>query len=680
VAGVTGLRALLIAVLLLAGMAPAWAQTAFSLDAPATSVPVHFKADTLDARRIKAGQGGRLEAQGNVTVEWAGRTLEAERVAYDPDTGILDAQGDVRVHDDFGNELTCETASIRIDDLSGQITEGELHLTEPGYHLTGEKFERTGPESLSAEGATFSACDGSFLSWRVDADWINVEKEGYLTGGGGVFRMGDIPLLWLPWFAYPAKFERQTGFLTPDFGYSSSEGYKTSIPFFWAFSESADLLLHADYRSREGWAQGAELRYVLAEDHEGRLGLEHYNRRSTGHSFDVLADHQSFFSNGAQADLYLDYIGEKERQRDFGETLDDRGISRIENHLVVSRGFTPGTVYGLGRYTQAFSQAQSEVLQTLPSVGLVGAEEPLWGPLYGRLDGEATRFWRSDDELDRATRFRVDPALAMDLGGLGAGFSVRSGYRQHYYVEDQEETGHGAAWAEATGRLSLFRRFDTLAHLIEPRVGFRWDEAGRGGDVVEFDDEDIFIHQAELDFSIETRLLETASGRSLVELDVGRALDMGAVRNGGYQASDWNPWRGELAIEPWKGIGLRADGDLDPDVSDPWLRWATEAYAEDARGDKLFYRQQYIKGDASYIDAGIAIVLSRLFRVRYRNRHSIRDDQNLEQEAGFAITHNCWELTTRVARVYREEEDDYDNRIFFAFTLKGMGRSREDSW
>ena len=43
-----------------------------------------------------------------------------------------------------------------------------------------------------------------------------------------------VPILWLPWMAYPLGTERESGFLFPEFGYGNRNGAEVGLPYFWA--------------------------------------------------------------------------------------------------------------------------------------------------------------------------------------------------------------------------------------------------------------------------------------------------------------------------------------------------------------------------------------------------------------------------------------------------------------
>jgi LPS-assembly protein len=77
-----------------------------------------------------------------------------------------------------------------------------------------------------------------------------------------IFRVMNIPLLYLPYVTHPVDSEeRQSGFLIPTPGYSSTKGFTFGEEYYWAINRSTDLTVGAQYYSLRGWEQSASFRY-----------------------------------------------------------------------------------------------------------------------------------------------------------------------------------------------------------------------------------------------------------------------------------------------------------------------------------------------------------------------------------------------------------------------------------
>lgn len=641
--------------------------------------PVEFTAE-----RLGNADADVVEAKGSVTAVWGGQRLTADEVRYDRQKRVVEAKGSVRVTDAAGNEMRSASTTLNLADMTGSAQEAELWLAEPGYRVKAKTIRRTGPNTFEAESASFSACDGTFPSWRIDAGHLEVELDGYLFGQSGVFWVESVPTAYLPAFVFPAKISRQSGLLPPKFGYSQNDGLIAINRVYWVISESADLTVTVDYRSRRGWKEEANFRYVIDRNQEGEMKLTAYKDRQheTSEHLDVLADHLSFLSPRTLFEYHIDYTGDPQSRIGYADTLEARGTRREESHASFSHAFDPGSAFLLGRFTQPFSEPQSAVQQELPSLGFLGVDVPVWGPLYSRVGMEATRFYREEGLTGDRIKFSQGFLYDADLGGLSLNASF--GYRQHLYdVEDgggQADEGgaaRGAAWAGARARLLLERPYGEALHRLEPYAAFEWTEAGRGSDSLpSFDDADRFADETLLRFGFQSRL--TGEGRDLFSLDLEEVLDVSVVRRDGYGADSWRPWTFKALCSPVEFLTLYGEGAHHS--PEGWRSWAAEASISDDRGDKLWWREQYLRSEAGYIETGLTLALTRRLEGTYQNRYSRRDSLILEDKAELTYQHPCWAATLGFSRLYQETEDDYDRRVLVTVSLKGLGQTGKLKW
>src|ERR1051326_4565855 len=75
------------------------------------------------------------------------------------------------------------------------------------------------------------------------------------------FRLYKVPLIYLPYATAPAGQKiRQSGFLLPDIGNSSTKGYVLGDAYYWAPTTWADATIGAQDLTKRGSSQRAEVR------------------------------------------------------------------------------------------------------------------------------------------------------------------------------------------------------------------------------------------------------------------------------------------------------------------------------------------------------------------------------------------------------------------------------------
>jgi LPS-assembly protein len=229
-----------------------------------------------------------IAASGDVQMNYQGRTLQADRVTYDRNTGRVFAEGNARLTDANGTVATGDRFELTDDFKNGFIDSLRVVQTtvEQGRPLTtrftAPRAERAEGETTVFERGTYTACEPCKDNperpplWQVKAAKIihnNSEQTIYYEDAS--LELFGIPVAYLPYFWTPdPTVKRKTGFLSPRYVYSSALGYGGSIPFFWAIAPNYDLTITPTYLSRQGLLGQVEWRH--------RLETGNYNIRAAG--------------------------------------------------------------------------------------------------------------------------------------------------------------------------------------------------------------------------------------------------------------------------------------------------------------------------------------------------------------------------------------------------------------
>ncbi len=644
---------------------------------------------SITAQSVENVSENVVEALGNVRAEWAGKVLTTDKLTYDRDKNTLIATGSVNLSEAAtGSDLKCDRCVFNLADTTAEADKAYLSTGETGYKVKADKLKRTGPNAYEAENAEFTVCDGSFPSWRVRAGRVTVELEGYLYGRNGVFYVESMPVTYLPFFFFPAKVKRQSGFLPPRVGNGSTDGIMIRNKYYWVVNESSDVLFEADYRSKKGMAESAELRYVLGPDQYGGVYLRHYTQTGgDDNAFDFKLNHLSYIRPDTVIEATADYTGDKAARADYAADLLTRGISRLENHVSATHFTGVGSLYGFARYTQSLTEPQEGVLETLPSVGIVGRDYPLLGFIHGRTDVSADRLWR--EKGLGAERLRGTQEVCANFNAAGLGMNAGGGYRASVLSLHERGGGgdyeknpwHGAAFAFAEAFMGLERNFGAFDHILEPRLSYRTEDAGTGDALPELDGNDAYGRKETLTPRLVTRLYDAVRGADFLLIDVQRSLDLVRARSSGSARSAWQPWRASVEVNPFDRIRLTADGDWDPDAKgDGFARWSTSLWASDARGDSVRIARQYLAGQADYVEGDINAMLPRGIGVGYLYRMSVKDRELLEDRTYVAYRHQCWEATADYSRSKISQGGSYDHVFGVTISLTGLGKLGSMKW
>lgn len=238
------------------------------LPAPDDTTAVDLESDTQSKR------GSVYILDGDVVIHYRDRTVQADHIEYDTDTGELTATGHLHASGGRNHEdITASHGTMNLVKQTGTFYDvtGSVGFKTPGHPLiyansnpflfTGRMVVRTGPQAYEIYGGTLTSCQLPNPDWMLYADKFTVDSEK-AKAQNSVFKLRNIPVAFLPYVTHPVDPEgRQTGFMIPVPGYSSTKGFTLGEEFYWVINRSADLTVGAQYYSLRGWEQSALFRF-----------------------------------------------------------------------------------------------------------------------------------------------------------------------------------------------------------------------------------------------------------------------------------------------------------------------------------------------------------------------------------------------------------------------------------
>ncbi len=421
-------------------------------------VPVHISAQEQGKR------GDVWTLSGDVEIDYRDYVVRADKVTYNEATGMVEADGHLhltggRDHEDI--EATHGTINIDREtghffDVSGSIgarAPSQANLREPstfnsappstrGYTnsnpllFAGREVFKDGPERYRVMDGWMTSCQLPDPDWRLLSSKINV-ADGTAKARNSWFTLLRVPLFFLPYVNHPVNAEsRQTGFLIPTFGTSSTKGLILGDEFYWVINRSADLTFGSEYYSKRGFAPRAEFRYrgrgpdfLTVTYHQlldrglpsGEPGVPPVNQGGD----DVTIAGRHDFSPQTRAVSNIEYLSSYVYRQAFAESFALATSSEVK-----SEAFLQNEEHGIaksvyfGRYQSFQSDAVGDEIRILhlPSVAAEVVDHSLGGtPLLWGFQSSVDVLTRSEPQFHARNVVRVDlyPHLSapFSLGG-----------------------------------------------------------------------------------------------------------------------------------------------------------------------------------------------------------------------------------------------------------------------
>lgn len=226
--------------------------------------PMRLQGDQL----IYDKSGDRVISRGNVEIFYNNYILTADEVVYDQSAGTLTAIGNVTLKEPQGNIVHADRYTLTDDFRDGFVS--ALSITSKDKsHISADRATRREGNTTEFHNGRFTPCqsDGNTPPlWCISATRIiHDQSAATLTYQDAYFEIYGQPILYMPYFQSPdPTVKRKSGFLTPDYGHSSTLGYITGIPYFFNLAPNYDATLEPIYFSDQGLMMKAEWRQRLA--------------------------------------------------------------------------------------------------------------------------------------------------------------------------------------------------------------------------------------------------------------------------------------------------------------------------------------------------------------------------------------------------------------------------------
>ncbi len=425
---------------------PAFAQDSAPSREPEQRGPLREKLGstdfTLSADEVLYDRNSDVyEARGSVRVEQSdGRTLSTDWLVFNGTTRVGIASGAIRLTD-IGDTMTAEFMAVDLSSMVALATEATLDTPSPGFTVRGKALERSGVNKYRVEEATFTTCrcpgGAKPTPWELEIEDARVELGGYAVGKNLVFKILDVPVLYLPWLAFPAKSERQTGFLMPSFSLSGRNGAEVETPFFLAVNDRVNATLRPAWISKRGFKAATDLEYLFGERGWGDGGLavlpgdeevndEDFETPFSDNRWAYWWRHQHPLGRSSQIGIDLARFSDNQYVVDFDELADRFRNSRFAESKAWASYAKSGTYASIQASLVDDLQSPTDLdrddffLQKLPDLRFSRLPMPTaWLPFQVGFDTRYTYFHRIDGRKDIAgTRSLRDQFFDTGRDGL----------------------------------------------------------------------------------------------------------------------------------------------------------------------------------------------------------------------------------------------------------------------
>ncbi|HEX9190532.1 MAG TPA: LPS assembly protein LptD [Candidatus Deferrimicrobiaceae bacterium] len=667
--------------------------------------PVHLSADTISYDE----DAGVAVAEGNVELAVGGRTMKADRIRYDYRSGEAELAGQVR-YTDADEEFSFDRITMNLEKETGVLYNGTIRVRTNNYLLASERIEKTGKQSFSIEKGMLTTCPcDPEPDWKFTLRHAKVTIEDYAYGKDVTFRIRGVPVLWLPWGAFPVKIERQTGFLLPSFSSSHYRGFTLTVPFYWAINRWSDMTVTMNAMTKAGFQPELEYRFVPNPASEGAIRGTYFHDKEA-HADRWRAWGANTYNSGEwTVNARWDIPSDNQYYVNLADTEYLRSARQAQATGFVGHSRGNGSEELSATWYRELENppAQDNTVQRLPeyTANLLPTTIPFVGVDAGG-EFQATNFYRRNGDMELrgnviATLSRsmvlypsvsMTPYLFVNL--LGDRYELPAG--------GWENAGRFVPGGGATLSIEARKDFpnggEGHVHVVGTSIGYRYVPDVAQDNIPVTDRWSRIAPQNQFVLTLAQRFLGVKDGgspRELAALYIEWAYDIGGrVPPASPYVDPLSPFVRTLQDQISTAGGLTPGTDAASDIYGrfaltPGGRWkflaealfdpmagtfVTSAVGGEWKKDddhRLAAEYRTTQGLAEDVHGLFAWRLARFLKVQAQANYSIKSGYFTDASTGFTVNprSDCWGVGLTVDR----KNQPRDTSVKLTFNLKGIG-------
>jgi|TARA_Y100001934_G_scaffold143716_1_gene172673 LPS-assembly protein len=706
---------------------PAWAQSNSAEDAACIVTPPPFDESRLLSKKqvkVMSDSAEVLENQlasfaGNVDITTDSAVIHAEKAEVSDNGKSVSATGNVTYSD--------RQLSVSSDGLSVSSQTQTLNMQNTVYQLTGfvghgaaEEIDISADDGISLKEVSFTTCPLGQEDWRLVASEISIEQGETMGEARHTrFYVGDVPVLYLPYFAFPVSNQRQSGLLFPLISSSTSTGIDYEQPYYWNIAPNYDMTISPRLMSNRGVQLKTEFRY-LTENAKGNLFLEYLPNDTKLSSDDsryfYRYQHQGTLGDSWMLNADLNGISDNNYIVDLGSDFYNRSDTTINRTLGVEY-FSNHVDFSL--YVRDFDTIgdYEDIYRALPEAK-IQLRQPLGDMLALTVDSELAYFDNAQENNPTALRWHVAPTLSLPYqrywGEMTAELTVLNTYYHQREIEGtqlEEEVNRTLTRGRLFSSLYLERNDNLLGNnmtvTLEPKIQYLYtsyeDQSNIGlydttallNDVnglfrgQEFTGLDRINDNNQITLGVTSRVIDDANREQFV-VSLGQIFYLADTR---ITATTDDRNRSALAAE------------LDWRFDDNWFVHSTVQIATD--NDKVERSSmvlEYRRDNESLVQMSHRFVrdlsgetidqlgisaswpIAKNWHWVGRSYRDLERDRSIENYFGVQYESCCWavrlvaqrSLSNRYDALGQQNTNEFDSSIGLQFIFKGIGSARSN--
>lgn len=676
---------------------------------------------------VQEGKEDSVRAWGNVVIRFEDRVLRANTVKINNKTGVGEAKGNVVLTSTDGTVIKSERSLFNMNSHRGKAygVIGKLKsVDETGipvtYYFKGKEIKRLSPIHYKLQDSYLTTCTGVIPDWSFQSKKMDLIKEDRALFTQGVFKVRDVPILYLPIGYLPINRERKSGFLIPKFGTSNTDGFTFEPIYYWAINDYSDATIGVRYLQKRGIQPSLEYRYTPSKNTNGKFNGTFLNDDTTGGTFYKIDwNHDQVLPKNSRFKAKLDLESDNSFNKTFQNDTSLRTRRSTDSFASYNKNWSNSTLNILTRFRESKQDNNDDTFGQLPQITYQNQRQPIGkSPFLFNQETSFTSFLLDlnsspvvDDDF-QVHRFDFHPQISRPIPiAPWMTFTPTLGVRETVYSQGLQPNGinnqrSGSFTRELfdVNAAVLGPRFNKvftlgkknrtkIKHLIEPRVSYDFipdlDSKDRSK-IRAIDAIDSVRPTSQFTYSLTQRFLKKVGGkdgdsqsREILRFDVSQSYDFKK-----RTLLDTPGVIGTFNNKPFSNLRF----DLDSRLSDAFMFNAAATYdiyegqiqtsnfefgVKPLDQVSFFVERRFIRDQSTFLLGSLYWALQKGWLLKATTRFDELTETFRENDVSILYDNpcKCWGFAVDfISRdIIAGSINKRENKFLFTLTLRGIG-------
>lgn len=308
-----------------------------------------------------------IQLSGDAQVRYKDIKVVGDTIEFDTKRQTLTVRKDPVLYDRsdsiYGDRMVYDFKARR-----GWIYNGRTKFDRGRYW--GRKIRQVEERTLNVDYGKYTTCDADSPHYYFWSRRMRIYLDDKIVTQPVVLCFSDVPVLAIPFWFFPLRRDRHSGFMVPRFGSSAYEGvFAKNIAYYQVISDQADAMVAVDMLEKVGWRGNFEARYIRPGKISSNLNYSYLEDKAPLRKRWTLNGlYQHSLGRRTAISGSGNFVSDKSYSRDFSESLEERLDRNLHSYFSFNHSWSRASMRAaLDHYDNLDLQTTSS---RLPEVSL----------------------------------------------------------------------------------------------------------------------------------------------------------------------------------------------------------------------------------------------------------------------------------------------------------------------